>query len=326
MFKPHSFALCCVDTLDYNKKLFNFDSNTIPLEQQISLMKTSDLVKEFPDLQGKIGGYYASKEGLPVNFCDALSDQYEYEFSSEYKNFLTFILSISQKFDGIMGYFISQKGISGAGDPFGIRRLALSIIKICIEHKICVNFIELFNYLKKLYNEQNIPADLEYKVVYEFFKKRIIILFVDLGFRHDIVKASFFNKDMNPYLIYQRVIKLSKFVKSKEGTNFLKAFKRLNSLVGNDEGKFNDRLIESKEEEELNKIFLKIKDEANLKKQDFILTNVELLKKITLTLNNFFDNVIVNVSNPEIKKNRKILINNFHNRLNSEYNFSFLEN
>ena len=53
---------------------------------------TSELVKEFPNLQGKVGGYYASKEGFPNEVCKALSDQYEYEFSRSYKNLLSFVL------------------------------------------------------------------------------------------------------------------------------------------------------------------------------------------------------------------------------------------
>ena len=70
--------------------------------------------------------------------------------------FLTFILSISQKFDSILGYFVTKESLTGAGDPFGIRRSTLSIIKICIDKKINLNFSELFDFHKNLYLVQNI--------------------------------------------------------------------------------------------------------------------------------------------------------------------------
>ena len=73
-------------------------------------------------------------KGYLKNICSAISNQYDYEFTKSNNDLLTFVL-LFQKFDSIVAYFISKKKISGSGDPFGVRRLTLSIIKICIEKK-----------------------------------------------------------------------------------------------------------------------------------------------------------------------------------------------
>ena len=94
-------------------------------------------------------------------------------FLSHYDNLLTFILSISQKFDSILGYFVTKESLTGAGDPFGIRRSTLSIIKICIDKKINLNFSELFDFNKNLYLAQNINLKIEFSFYLTFFKKEL---------------------------------------------------------------------------------------------------------------------------------------------------------
>ena len=66
-----------------------------------------------------MGGYYASLENFPNEVCEAISNQYNLEFPKS-DNYLSLLMSISQKVDGILGFFISYKKLSGAGDPFGI--------------------------------------------------------------------------------------------------------------------------------------------------------------------------------------------------------------
>ncbi len=286
---------------------------------------TTELVKEFPNLQGKVGGYLADLEKFPKIVSQAFFDQYEYEFSNNYKNFLTFILSIAQKFDSILGYFASKEDLSGAGDPFGIRRSVLSIIKICIEQKIKINFCNLFNFHKNLYLEKNIKLKIEFKFLYDFFKKRIAVLFSEMGFRQDIIRASMTN-ELDPFSIFQRVNKMTLFYNSKDGNNFLKAFKRLNSLTEELKyEKIKTNLLEKQEEKNFYNLFNDFKDRLEKRDYDLIFENSKYLNNLTKTIDDFFNNVIVNDENIEIRKNRKILINQFHKILNENFKFSFLE-
>lgn len=284
---------------------------------------TTDLVKEFPNLQGKVGGYYAKKENLPPELCLAISDQYEYEFGSSYSNYLTYILSISQKFDSLFGYFVSYHKLSGAGDPFGIRRSALSIIKICIDKEIDINFSELFIFIRSLYEEQNIKVNIEFKLIEEFFKKRIEVLFSELKFSSNIISASLKKSSMNPYLISKKIKSLSKFISSKIGRDFLMAFKRLDSMIETylDEN-IEVKLLTMNEEKALHRLIIEF-DKNELPRRN-IISNADFIIKITVSLNKFFDSVIVNDKDFKIKNNRKVLISNFHKELNKEFHFSLL--
>ncbi len=306
-----------------NKKI-NFETDYLSFS---NADLATELVNEYPGLQGKVGGYYAYNEKFPKEVYQAFSDQYEYEYSVNYNNFLTFILSITQKFDAILGYFISKKSLKGTGDPFGIRRAALSIIKICLEKKIDFNFNELFSYLKKIYQEQNIQVEMEYETLYEFFKKRIEILFEESGFYTDVIRASFADNAMNPHLTFLKVNKLQKFLKTKDGISFLQAFKRLDSL--NEEcqtSEIDENLFNQKEEMQFYEFLCLIDKKLNNLGKECLLDDNSIVNKTTLIINNFFDNVIVNDDNMELRKNRKKLINHLHKALKKSYNFSFLLN
>ena len=300
------------------EKELNFNTD-IPMLSNADL--TSELVNEFPNLQGKVGGFYAYKENLPKEIYLAFSDQYEYEFAKDYKNYLTFILSICQKFDSIVGYFITKKSLKGTGDPFGIRRATLSIIKICIEKKISVDFHELFLHSRKVFEAQRIRVDIDYNILQVFFEKRIMVLFEDFGFSNNIIKASGQGSKLNPYLIFIRAKELKKFINSIEGKAFLKAFNRLDSLNEDfDNNDINKNLLKHKEEIKFYDVLFELNEKF------ITLENKNFINKITQILNSFFDKVIVNDKDIHLKNNRKKLINKFHKTLNKFYNFSTLIN
>ena len=78
--------------------------------------------------------------------------------------------------------------------------------------------IKKFSYLTKIYQKQNIRVDMEYETLYEFFKKRIEILFEESGFNSGVIKASFMDNmcsDVNPHLIFLKVNKLQKFLNKR---------------------------------------------------------------------------------------------------------------
>ena len=112
---------------------------------------TTEVVKEFPSLQGKVGGYYLSLQGVDKELCMAFSEQYSQNFNNN--NVLSFVVSIAQKIDAVIGFFLSGKKLTGAGDPFGLRRSVLSIIKISIEKKINLNYLSVFKECENLFKK-----------------------------------------------------------------------------------------------------------------------------------------------------------------------------
>ena len=116
----------------------------------------SELVGEFPELQGIMGGYFAEEQGFEKDICKAISEQYlPTGFSSRVpKKSYSVALSLADKIDTLVGFFgINQKPTSSK-DPFALRRLALGIIKIIIENKKDFKLPDLISYSSSLYMDQ----------------------------------------------------------------------------------------------------------------------------------------------------------------------------
>ena len=103
------------EKLDYNIEKFS----KYLIYSNIDL--TSEVVKEYPSLQGLAGGFYAKKFGFPKDVQDAFSNQYKISILRNEVD-LSVLLSLAQKIDSIFSFFSSQKKISGSGDPFGIQK------------------------------------------------------------------------------------------------------------------------------------------------------------------------------------------------------------
>ena len=280
---------------------------------------TCELVKEFPSLQGKVGGYYASQENLPKEVYEAFYSQYNLDFPKS-DNYLSLLMSISQKVDGILGFFISNEKLSGAGDPFGIRRSALSIIKICIDNSLNLDLIEIFEFLKKEFVEQNISPKVNLEDVINYFRKRILILFADMGYKNEEVQSVLSKNKFNPLQLFNDLKVLKRFIISKNGKDFLKAIKRLISINENSkvQSNINVNIFQSKEEVNLykcSKYLIKFEQGIDfLEDKNFIIL-------FTKSLNQFFDKVKVNSHDEKLKENRKALISFLYEKVNDIYKF-----
>ncbi len=285
---------------------------------------TTEIVKEFPSLQGQIGGYYANLQGFDSILSDAFSNQYKNTIKYK-KTKLSVILALSQKIDSIFGFFSSNKKVSGSGDPFGLRRIVLSVVKILIENKIFLNLDILFEKCRSIYQKQNIKENVIFSNIYNFFNKRIEVYLNEEGYNYPLIRANLKDQVINPFETYTKVKNLRDFLGSQNGKIFMNAFKRLNSIVKNSE-EFNsvmESMLQVKEEKILYLKLKKIKE--NTKKKEFI-DNLNIYPQIAKPLNDFLDNVKVNISDKKIKENRKNLLLECKNYLNYHFKFSLLDN
>ena len=103
--------------------------------------------------------------------------------------------------------FLHTKKISGSGDPFGVRRNVLSIIKILIENRISLNLNILFEECELIYKKQNIKR-VDLTIVFDFFNKRTEGYFIEEGYNHSLVRANLIEKIINPFESFIKVKKL----------------------------------------------------------------------------------------------------------------------
>ena len=284
---------------------------------------TSDVVKEYPSLQGLTGGFYAKKFGFPKDVQDAFSNQYKISIHRKEVD-LSVVLSLAQKVDSIFSFFSSKKKISGSGDPFGIRRISISLIKILTENKLDLDLFQIFNLSQKLNLDQKIQSINDIEVIINFLNKRIEVFFVDEGYKSEVIKSCLNFKSFNPYSVLRKVKNLTKFLSSKKGKNFMKAFKRLKSIV--DDTKINCELdyslLKKREEVELFEIINSFK---NNKEIDPLVIDEVLYEKISYAINNFLDNIMVNAEEKILRINRKLLLAECTNVISSFFNFSILQ-
>lgn len=166
---------------------------------------TTELVKEFTELQGIVGGLYARVQeldpDLPISarlaVADAIYDQYKPESMDDSvpKTLEGAVLAIGDKADSIAGMFALGLIPSGSKDPFALRRQANAIVKILAEWKLAINLDELFADARTAYDGSAGEAKFSSKVHYptaikEFFRERLEFYLRDyLGYKYDVVNA-----------------------------------------------------------------------------------------------------------------------------------------
>jgi len=166
---------------------------------------TTELVKEFTELQGIVGGLYARvqdldrdmKEDAQQSIATAIYDHYKPESMEDSvpRTIEGAVLSISDKADSIAGMFSLGLVPSGSKDPFALRRQANGIVKIIAEHKLPLNLAQLFEYAREAYRgsaaEKKFSASLDYAdALRSFFRERLEFYLRDvLGFKYDVVNA-----------------------------------------------------------------------------------------------------------------------------------------
>ncbi|MDC0641490.1 glycine--tRNA ligase subunit beta [Candidatus Pelagibacter sp.] len=299
----------------------------------------SELVGEFPELQGIMGGYFAEAQGFEKDVCKAISEQYlPAGLNSKVpKKPYSVALSLADKIDTLVGFFgINQKPTSSK-DPFALRRLALGIIKTIIENKKDFKIRDLISYSAGLYLDQGFEFEnksLQTELV-NFLIDRLKFYMKEEKIRTDIIQAStsFLNLDQS-VILFGKAKSLNKFINKPNGKDVVSSFKRASSIL---ESELKDKNIELsnttdpsifKNEFEKN-LYKKINELRkyfqNINKDEDFEETINNLAESKKVIFEFFDNVIVNEDDITIKKNRLELIQMLCKTFDYYVNFSLID-
>jgi glycyl-tRNA synthetase beta chain len=299
----------------------------------------SELVGEFPELQGVMGGYFAEAQGFEKDVSKAISEQYLPAGlnSNVPKKPYSVALSLADKIDTLVGFFgINQKPTSSK-DPFALRRLALGIIKTIVENKKDFKLRDLISYSAGLYLDQGFEFENKFlqKELENFLMDRLKFYMKEEKIRNDIISAStsFLNLDQS-VIIFGKAKSLNKFIDKPNGIDVVSSFKRASSIL---ESELKDKKLELsnttdpgifktefeknlyKKIVELKKYFQNINKDEDF---DITINNLAESKKVIF---DFFDNVIVNEDDITIKKNRLELIQMLCKTFDYYVNFSLID-
>ena len=299
----------------------------------------SDLVGEFPELQGVMGGYFAEAQGFDKDISLAIREHYlptGFDSKTPKKPF-SIALALSDKLDTLVGFFgINQKPTSSK-DPYALRRLALGLIRLSIENNKEFKIRDLINYTLQLYQEQGFEFNNKsvQKDLAEFLTDRLKYYMKEKDVRIDIIDASLKSFGINQITkIYKKSFVFNKLINKEIGMNIISSYKRASNILENElknkelelsintdpalfKNDYEKKLY--KKIHELRKYFTSIN-----KDEDYELT-LENLAESKQVIFDFFDNVKVNDEDKTIQKNRLELIQMLCKTFDNYINFSIIE-
>ena len=324
-----------------------------PVSEQLNLSKekieiaasickadlVSDLVSEYPELQGVMGKYFAIEQGFDQDVSMAISDHYLPTGinSAVPKKPISAAVSLIDKIDMLVGFFGINEKPTSSKDPFALRRTAIGLLKIIIENKLAIQLKDLINYSITVYEEQNVKLTNKYtaKEVIIFLRERFKNLLKDKKIRNDIIEAVDASNIGNDFLVlYKKSSIINKNISKDVCKNIIGAYKRASNIIEQELKSEKDRILGQPEsflfkKDEEKHLYNKINEIrqyfTNTKKRESYEETLKILAEAKPTTDNFFDNVIVNDKNLDIKKNRLELLQMFCKTYNNFIDFSKVE-
>ncbi len=273
----------------------------------------TDMVREFPSLQGKIGGLYAKEESHAFPVWKAIYEHYQpVSLDDSSPSLMTgAILSIADKLDTIVGTTGIGVEVSGSKDPFGIRRNAQGVCKIILEKKLSFSFPRLLDKVIKTMKDRLVRDKEDVKsYVMDFFKSRLQHIFESQGYRYDLVKAALAPGLDNIYHCFLRLKALDSLKDSPQFEPMIIIAKRVNNILRNQsQHKVNEELLLEKQERELHTTFTIIRDNILplIAVGDFAKAQ-RMIFRMRSSINDFFDHVLVMTEDKRIQRNRLALL------------------
>ena len=321
----------------------NFLISKDKVELSASICKVdliSDLVGEYPELQGVMGGYFAISQGFDKDIALSVSEHYQPTGLNSFvpKKPFSIALALTDKLDTLVGFFgIDQKPTSSK-DPYALRRSALGIIRLLVENNKEFKIKDLINYSISLYIEQGFKFtnNLAQKELENFLLDRLRYYMKEKNIRIDIIEASInSHRAENLTKIFQKALLLNKVINKDIGINIVSSYKRASNILESelkhktlelsnttDPGIFKNEYEKNlyKKIQELRKYFISINKDEN-----YNLTLINLAEAKSAIFE-FFDKVIVNDTDKTIKKNRLELLQMLCKTFENYINFSNIEN
>ena len=284
---------------------------------------SSEMVYEFPELQGLMGSYYARKAGLSDAVADAAKDHYAPLGPSDDVPTapVSIAVALAEKIDKLTGFWAIDEKPTGSKDPFALRRAALGVIRILVENDVSLPLDAALAKSAEIVGERetgdgNAMADTN--DIKGFIHDRLKVYLRDQGIRHDVIDACIAMDGSDDLtLLVKRARALSETLKTDDGENLIQGFKRANNILSQAEEadgvEYSFGADPKFAETDAEKDLFAALDEAEAKitpamaEQDFS-TAMAAMAKLRGPTDAFFEAVQVNADNPTVRRNRLNLL------------------
>ena len=281
----------------------------------------SEMVGEFPEVQGLMGRYYATRQGEDASIAAALEEHYKPQGPSDGvpKDAVSIAVALADKLDTLVGFWSIDEKPTGSKDPYALRRAALGVVRLILENEIRLP-------LSQHHVDESLLA---------FFHDRLKVYLREQGQRHDLIDAVLGSGQQDDLLmIVKRVEALDAFLATDDGTNLLAGFRRAANILKAEEKKdgksYNEaidlHLIKAKgepEEKVLAEVLAVATSHAreHVAKEDFA-GAMKALAELRPAVDAFFDKILVNADDKDIRANRLRLLASFREATRAVADFS----
>src|SRR3954466_3681202 len=297
----------------------------------------TEVVGEFPEVQGLMGKYYALAQGEDASVAAACEEHYKPQGPTDRvpTDPVSVAVALADKIDTLVGFWAIDEKPTGSKDPYALRRAALGVIRLITENGLRLSLMKvaasaLAGLSLKPADAQKLPSDL-----LAFFADRLKVQLREQGARHDLVDAVFALGGQDDLLmIVRRVEALGKFLESEDGKNLLAGIKRASNILGIEEkkdkrtfdGAPDAALYSLGEEKALAKAIGEVKAEASaaVAKEDFA-PGMSAMAKLRPPVDAFFEKVRVNDDDAKVRENRLKLLNEIRSVTRAVADFSKIQ-
>jgi glycyl-tRNA synthetase beta chain len=315
---------------------------------------TSEVVGEFPELQGVMGRYYALAQGEHASVAEAIEDHYKPQGPSDRvpASPVAISVALADKLDTLTGFFAIGEKPTGSKDPYGLRRAALGVIALVLENKLRFPLRSLFalafaqaNFVESRDVPVSAPDDL-FDQLMSFFADRLKVYLRERGARYDLIDAVFALPGQDDLLlIVSRVEALGRFLDTEDGEDLLAGYRRASNILRAEEksdgpGAFDgacDRLLlQELAEKQLWSVIQSVSADTQhhlalasgrIGRPEFTGQTpfedaMECLSSLRPPVDDFFDHVTVNADDPRLRLNRLRLLNELRGAMHMVADFS----
>lgn len=280
----------------------------------------TEMVGEFPELQGLMGRKYAALQGEPASVCAAIEEHYKPLGPSDRvpSDPVSIAVGLADKLDTLVGFWAIDEKPTGSKDPFALRRAALGVIRLILDRGLRLRLLEQVGAADRGLAAR---AGADAQDLLGFFADRLKVYLRDQGARYDLVDAVFALPGQDDLLlIVRRVEALQKFLDTEDGKNLLAGYKRAANILRIEEkkdGRAYDAAPDAAlaaagepAERALAEALAKARETASaaIAREDFA-GAMQALSTLRAPVDAFFQDVTVNAPDPNLRENRLLLLN-----------------
>ena len=298
---------------------------------------TTEMVGEFPELQGLMGRYYALGDGERPEVAEAIAEHYAPLGPSDRCPTapVSVAVALADKIDTLCQFWKIGEKPTGSKDPFALRRAALGVIRLIIESGLRIPLRAEFG---EFLLAGGVTGDEKQQIIddlLDFFADRLKVHLREKGVRHDLIDAVFaLGGEDDLVRLMARVEALEKFLKSEDGEHLLTAYKRASNIVRIEEkrdgvaydGAADTEWFRQPEERDLHDRLGQVKAESDaVVKEERFDDAMKTLAGLRTSVDVFFDEVTVNCDEAELRENRLKLLSEIRATMNTVADFSKIE-